>query len=107
MSDDTVILAVDSTPDESCHSHGHPYPSVTEAFEGQRLGERIDTDNDEDSGVVMIAVDAERLIGYLVEKHRQPYGATVESIVATTVADVLLVVEGVLTIDDFAPRRNR
>lgn len=59
----------------------------------------------------MIAdAEAERLAGYLVAKHRQlPVSDDfdlVDCIVRTTVADTLLVAEGSLTVDDFAPKET-
>ena len=64
---------------------------------------------------MMSSEDAERFIEYLTAKHvraahRSPRGlneAEVRSIVATTVADTLLVVEGSLTIEDFNPDKPR
>jgi hypothetical protein len=48
--------------------------------------------------------DAARLTGYLVEKHKHyPGDLTLEDVVATTVADVLVVVEGYRTVDDYKP----
>jgi hypothetical protein len=57
--------------------------------------------------VDMSDADVERLCGYFVAKHRQLPASDdfdlVDCIVRTTVADTLLVVEGSLTVDDFAP----
>jgi len=60
--------------------------------------------------------EAERLIGYLVEKNRihltmlaggsDSAENTLVGIVATTVADTLLVAEGTLSVDDYAPRET-
>jgi hypothetical protein len=100
----TEELAADSVTDESLRTHDHPYPSADEAAEGKYLGETIDTENDEDSGVLIVAFDVERLVHYLVEKHkRAPHDLYLEGVIATTVADVLLVVEGMLSVDDFNP----
>jgi len=50
---DTEMLEPDGVPDESVQSTpaSHLVPTAEEMAEGKRLGETIDTEDDEDSGV--------------------------------------------------------
>lgn len=51
--EDTELLESDGVTDESVHNivAMHPWPTEDEAAEGQRLGEDIDTEDDEDNGI--------------------------------------------------------